>query len=173
MQAFKCDRCGIFYGKYKLTNEYSFRGAPIKVSSGDVGLDLCSDCRKKLIEFMKSGKENDIPKSTCCDPGFYQEVPEIDPLPYRIENATECLKDNKYPCCRCQHIENDGKTCYINAELDCSINPEKYWVEREDCKGKSCHTCRHEDGLFCKVNMQAKNWSDRCYNFAKWEPKEE
>lgn len=133
MQAFKCDRCGVFYGKYKLTNEYSFHGAPIKVSSGDVGLDLCSDCRKKLIEFMKSGKENDIPKPPCCDPGFYQEAPEIDPLPYRIENA----------------------------------------VEREDCKDKSCHTCRYEDGPFCKVNMEVNELSDRCHDFAKWEPKEE
>lgn len=58
MKAFKCDRCGKFFGKYKLTNEYSYRGGPISVchvlgnGESKETLDLCEDCREKLVEFM-------------------------------------------------------------------------------------------------------------------------
>ena len=63
MKAFKCDRCGKFYGKYRLTNDYQFRGAPISVCNcngrGDCNevLDLCEECRKELMIFMKTKAE--------------------------------------------------------------------------------------------------------------------
>lgn len=107
MRAFKCDRCGKFYGKYRLTNDYQFRGAPISVchvrGDGEASevMDLCEECRKELCKFMKPTDESD------CD---------------------DCKSDlgtfNKdYITCRnCKH-NVDGNMCIFDGdcELDCGF----------------------------------------------------
>jgi len=60
----KCDRCGIRYEPYILTDEFRFKGAPITVAQTNNDgtdkknvFDLCKLCREELAEFMNYYEE--------------------------------------------------------------------------------------------------------------------
>lgn len=57
MKAYKCDRCKRLYEPYKLTDEYSWRGACLIVGHPGCCFDLCPVCAKALVDFMAAYKD--------------------------------------------------------------------------------------------------------------------
>ena len=105
-KAFKCDRCGKFYGKYKLDQQYQFKGMAISVchmlgngEAQDV-LDLCEACRTQLVIFMQNLYNGSVGK------GFVEKVNEGEQ-----EKALWVNIDILRTCERCRH--SDGNKCMV------------------------------------------------------------
>ena len=109
-KAFKCDRCGKFYGKYKLNQQYQFKGMAISVchmlgngEAQDV-MDLCEACRTQLVIFMQNLYNGSVGE------GF-------------IENLRMCE--------RCRH--SDGNKCMVRIENGfCSPVTHSAFEPKED-----------------------------------------
>lgn len=57
MKAFKCDRCGKFFEKYKMQGTAEFFNITRNPSMSGNCLDLCPNCNAELQEWIANDKE--------------------------------------------------------------------------------------------------------------------
>ena len=60
MNAYKCDRCGRLYEKYKRDKDHKWHGICLSVAGDDYIYDLCPVCAKALVNFMATYEDVEL-----------------------------------------------------------------------------------------------------------------